>query len=104
MTRGATIGLAVLAGFLGMLQVVGLLGVVLVRSVSDDFSVEGGFGNGQDLAALRDECAVGDMAACDDLYFASPIDSDDEAYGETCGDRNPPAPGQCVIMHGDQLP
>lgn len=101
MTRGATIGLSVLAGVLGMLQVVGLLGVLLVRSVEDSFGgfEEGGFGVVEDLGALRERCADGDMVACDDLYFGSPIDSSEEAFGETCGDRNPPAPGQCTILH-----
>lgn len=37
--------------------------------------------------ALRDECATGSGAACDALYFSSPLGSDDELFGATCGGR-----------------
>jgi hypothetical protein len=40
----------------------------------------------EDLAA---DCEDGDLAACDDLYAVTPIDSDFEAYGQTCGGRIP---------------
>lgn len=36
---------------------------------------------------LADECFDGDMAACDDLFLQTPIDSDFEAYGRSCGGR-----------------
>lgn len=40
-----------------------------------------------DRAALRAECATGTLASCDDLYFASPAYSDDEAFGASCAGR-----------------
>jgi len=39
------------------------------------------------LDGLRDECAGDDMFACDLLYLYSPIGSDDEEFGATCGGR-----------------
>jgi hypothetical protein len=44
----------------------------------------------------RAACADGDLAACDDLYFLSPLGSDDEAFGSTCGDRREATFGQCA--------
>lgn len=38
-----------------------------------------------ELAGYREGCASGDMAACDDLYYGSPIGSDDEQFAITCG-------------------
>lgn len=40
-----------------------------------------------DPAVLREECADGVMDACDDLYWTSDLDSEDEAFAETCGER-----------------
>ena len=34
-------------------------------------------------------CFEGDMAACDTLYWTTPVDSPEEAYGLTCGGRLP---------------
>lgn len=39
------------------------------------------------LDALWDRCVDGDGQACDDLYFESPLGSDYERFGDTCGDR-----------------
>lgn len=39
------------------------------------------------LSGLWDNCGLGDMQACDDLWTESPFDSDWEAYGGTCGER-----------------
>jgi len=36
---------------------------------------------------LRSDCAVGNMAVCDDLYRESRPGSDDEEFGDTCGGR-----------------
>ena len=49
---------------------------------------------------LRAGCGGGDWAACDDLYWTSPIDSDDEAFGATCGDRESWQAGTCVERRG----
>ena len=45
----------------------------------------GGAYNEEELAEYRAGCEAGDMAACDDLWFAAPVDSDDEEFGATCG-------------------
>ena len=45
------------------------------------------YGSDPTLDALWDDCAEGDGAACDYLYFRSPIGSDYESFGDTCGRR-----------------
>lgn len=44
-------------------------------------------GTDQELDALWLDCAAGSGSACDDLYFASPIDSKYQWFGFTCGGR-----------------
>lgn len=46
--------------------------------------------SGKELSTLREECAAGDMMACDQLYFEAPLGSEDEAFGNTCGERQLP--------------
>jgi len=53
---------------------------------------------------LRDACADGDFAACDDLYFLSDLGSDDEQFGSTCGDRAEPQDGSCEATNGGEDP
>lgn len=80
-------------------------------TVTADCTGSGGFGNpladdyGSDaeLDRLWDGCADGQMEACDDLYRFSPIGSEYERYGDTCGDRNEAA-GWCVDIHGPTAP
>jgi hypothetical protein len=50
-------------------------------------------GCGADLSGERDACEAGDMEACDDLYWESPVGSDDERFGDTCGGRQPAGMG-----------
>ncbi|MCZ7531744.1 MAG: hypothetical protein M5U31_16275 [Acidimicrobiia bacterium] len=45
------------------------------------------FGDDPYFDDLWTDCDDGDMVACDDLYYASPVDSDYEDFGATCGDR-----------------
>lgn len=45
----------------------------------------------QILDALTQDCSDGSGLACDALYEVSPIGSDYEAYGATCGGRLPDA-------------
>jgi len=45
----------------------------------------GGAYNEEELAYYRSACEVGDMGACDELYWLSPGGSDDEEFGATCG-------------------
>jgi hypothetical protein len=40
-----------------------------------------------DLGALVTSCQAGDNAACDDLWLASPFDSEEEQIAENCGGR-----------------
>jgi Domain of unknown function (DUF4190) len=39
------------------------------------------------LEMLHDDCAGGDMGACDDLFIESPIGSADEEFGSSCAGR-----------------
>ncbi len=48
-----------------------------------------GYGDDPTLDALWDDCAGGDMTACDALYTESPMGSEYEAFGDTCGNRTP---------------
>jgi hypothetical protein len=56
------------------------------------------FGDDPQLDALWTACSDGDAEACDDLFWDSPIDSEYETFGDTCGYRFPEedAPGSCV--------
>lgn len=47
------------------------------------------------------ECRDGDMAACDDLYFRTPLGDPYETYGSTCGGRlDEETSGGCVPVFG----
>ncbi|MEO1062237.1 MAG: hypothetical protein AAFZ07_12525 [Actinomycetota bacterium] len=59
-----------------------------------------GYGDDPVLDALWDDCANGDGAACDDLYFDSPLGSAYETFGETCGDRVEAAAELCADQIG----
>lgn len=59
----------------------------------------GDLGDDAELDALAQDCFDGDFGACDQLFFDSPVDSDYEAYGDSCGGRNEPA-GLCVNLYG----
>ena len=49
-----------------------------------------------DLDELHSACEDGDMEACDDLYFESPVGSDEEEFGSTCGGRRDEQNGDCA--------
>lgn len=49
-----------------------------------------------DLSWLRTACESGDLSSCDDLFWFSPVGSDDEAFGSTCGNRREPTSGNCA--------
>ncbi|MEO0492530.1 MAG: hypothetical protein AAF081_03850 [Actinomycetota bacterium] len=57
-------------------------------------------GDGTLIDAQLDEwyaqCEAGDGAACDNLYFQSPIGSEYEAFGNTCGNRIPEGALSCA--------
>ncbi len=62
--------------------------------IEDDGGTGGGAGGDESMSygddpvldALYDSCAEGDMAACDDLFWDSPLGSEYEAFGNTCGE------------------
>lgn len=66
----------------------------------------GDLGNDSTLDALAEDCQDGDLDACDDLYFDSPLSSSYEAYARTCGGRLPTAAlsvlssGRCAGLYG----
>jgi len=50
-----------------------------------DTPVYGDRGSDPLLDLLWDDCAAGDMGACDELYRQAPLDSEYEEFGDTCG-------------------
>ena len=52
-----------------------------------DTATHGGVGDDSGLDRLADACDGGDMAACDELFFAAPVGSELEEFGATCGGR-----------------
>jgi hypothetical protein len=71
-------GVVVLAMLIG--------GIFLARAAIDRLS-DGGSSASQD--DLYQACADGVMDACTDLYFQSPVGSEAEDFGSTCGNRAP---------------
>ena len=54
------------------------------------------YGDNASLDILWDQCAAGDLNACDDLYWGSPVGSDYEAFGSTCGQTTTLTRGNCA--------
>jgi hypothetical protein len=85
-------------GFLGVLAIIAI--TFLGESSSSRFEPVGpGFttsdgdtyGDDPTFDRLWDRCEGGDGAACDDLFWDSPVGSRYEEFGDTCGDRYEPA-------------
>lgn len=55
----------------------------------------GSYGDDTELDRLYDACAGGDGWACDELYWESPLNSEYEEFGDTCGFRFPPQQVYC---------
>jgi hypothetical protein len=54
---------------------------------------------------LAQSCYEGDMRSCDQLFNETPVGSDYEAYGDTCGGRWPiSARPSCTQVITDPLP
>ena len=54
-----------------------------------------------DLDALHAGCASGDFGSCDLLFASSPVSSDYQEFGRTCGGREPDGqPGFCMTLYG----
>jgi hypothetical protein len=69
-------------------------------------SSTGGAAYGDDpvLDSLYDACAAGDMLSCDTLWLESPVDSEYESYGSTCGGGEADTFGGCAaepMLYGD---
>lgn len=52
-------------------------------------------GDDPEMQRLIDQCAANDMDACNDLYLQTPLGSEAEEFGATCGARSEPVYGQC---------
>ncbi|HLS72639.1 MAG TPA: hypothetical protein VK046_02640 [Actinomycetaceae bacterium] len=70
---------------------------VLAFAAATVFGVLGGgsYGDDPELDRLYDACAAGDGWSCDELYWQSPINSEYEEFGDTCGFRFPPQEVYC---------
>jgi hypothetical protein len=60
-----------------------------IRACLGDRAGDGAFGDDPVLDLLVEQCRRGNNQACDELHATSPIGSDYEAYGRTCGGRAP---------------
>jgi hypothetical protein len=80
-----------------------IIAVVLLVGVGGCIALSlADFGDpGTDLTTLRNGCAQGDMSDCDDLFRDSPLASEDELFGSTCGGRSEPLRGGCVAFFGE---
>ena len=72
-------------------------GRLCVEAFGDGESGAGAVGSNPQLDALYVACDAGDLEACDDLYFDSPLDSAYEAFGDTCGGRQAMGTGQLCV-------
>lgn len=102
-TSGGTKTLLWVLGGFGVLAIIGVAAVafLLVNGADDVSRIASG--SAERLEVLYENCDQGDMQACDDLYLESPFDSAEEAFGDSCGNRNDPA-GWCVDIHGETAP
>ncbi len=57
------------------------------------------YGDDAYLDGLWDACSGGDMEACDQLYYESPVDSEYETFGATCGYLGDYLSGGCVAAY-----
>jgi len=58
------------------------------------------YGDDPAFDALYDQCEAGDAVACDDLFWTSPLGSEYEAFGNTCGNRFDTPPMSCEEAMG----
>ena len=78
----------------------GFEGFEEMTTTTESEDIGGSVDQERELAQLRQECAGGDMEACDDLYWQSPIGSDDEEFGATCGGTADSVGGFCAADQG----
>jgi len=77
----------------GLMDLGGVFGGGAVTDPSDDVDT---YGDDIELDRLWDLCASGDQEACDELFWLSPIDSEYEMFGSTCGLTTEPTTGGCA--------
>ena len=77
----------IVLGVVGALVLLGVVLVVVIGIIRTATAASGEYGSNAELDAMYDACEAGDLQSCDDLFFASPADSEYERFGETCGDR-----------------
>ena len=61
------------------------------------------YGSNAEWDALWDRCEAGALSACDELYRVSPVGSDYEDFGGSCGNRGG-SPGFCQPEAGAEGP
>lgn len=67
----------------------------------DDFGFDVfDYGDDPYFDSLQDECSFGTMVSCDELFFVTPMQSDYEWWGATCGGIAEWASGMCVERFG----
>ena len=69
------------------------------RGVPDEAFCAVAYGLTIDLGAMQDDCADGDMFACDMLYIYSEFGSIEEAFGDNCAGRGDPGLS-CAVAYG----
>jgi hypothetical protein len=62
------------------------------------------YGSDPVLDQLWDDCSLGDMQACDTLYYDSPLDSDYQEFGGRCGTAGSESAGWCAAENQPTLP
>jgi hypothetical protein len=72
-----------------------------MRWCTTEFSDAAGYGSDPYLDALWDDCAAGAMTACDALYVESPVGSEYEEFGATCGYQTDGTEWCTVALPGD---
>jgi hypothetical protein len=107
-TRTTNVGLIVgsIIGVLGLLVGAGIAVASFsedsvpseARGSSDTESSSSAEGVDPYLDQLWAECEAGDFQSCDDLYSDSPLGSEYQEFGDTCGNRNVPS-GWCVEVY-----
>lgn len=84
----------IVAIVVGAVLLVGAL-IFAVTTMLGSLEAVGSYGDDPALDRLWDACAAGDGDACDDLYRQSPVFSDYEEFGDTCGGRFGPGEVWC---------
>lgn len=97
------VGVVMLGGFGGAVWWLSSDSGIPESSPSETRADAGSYGSDPNLDNLWDECAEGNLKACDDLYLAAADGSDYENFGATCGDRSEGL-GSCVILGGTSEP